>query len=84
LPIVLLLSVTSGNRESFTQAVIRRGELQGQALAYMTKLFGANKRLNLCRPDHPYVKKAKGLTDRGEAEYFRLEKVRHRCPKQGN
>lgn len=81
-PIVLVLAVTSSNRESFQQALVRRGELQAQALDYMTKLFAARKRVNVCRPDHPYVKLAKGLTDRGEAEYFRLERVRHPCQKK--
>lgn len=82
LPIVLLLWLSSDNRESFQQAVVRHTELKGQALSYMTKLFEARKHLNLCRPDHPYVKRAKGLTDRGEADYFHLERVRHRCPEQ--
>jgi hypothetical protein len=84
LPIVALLCVSSGSRETFTQALVRRSELQDQAHEYMDKLFKAQKRVNVCRPRHPYVKPGKGMTDRGEAEYFRLERVRQRCPKPGD
>jgi hypothetical protein len=73
-------TVTSNNRESFERAVVQHAELKAQARAYMTKLFDADKRAYVCRPDHPYVKKARGSTDRGEAAYFHLERVRHRCP----
>ncbi len=82
LPVVFVLIAISGNRDSFRDAIVRRGELKAQALGYMTKLFQARDRVNLCRPDHPYVKEARGLTDRGERDYFRLNKVRHRCPKR--
>jgi hypothetical protein len=81
LPVVLLLCVTSVNRETFTEAVVRRAELQAQAHAYMEKLFTADKRVTVCRPKHPYVKPGRGMTDRGEQEYFHLERVRQRCPK---
>lgn len=80
LPVLLVLWVTSNNRESFERAVVQHAELKAQARAYMTKLFDADKRAYVCRPDHPYVKKARGSTDRGEAAYFHLERVRHRCP----
>lgn len=82
LPLLLLLVLATHNRESFQRAVVERAELKGQALSYITRLFeGPKRQLDLCRPAHPYVKKAKGLTDRGEAEYFHLDKVRHQCPK---
>jgi hypothetical protein len=82
LPLVLLLALTTQNRESFQQAVMERAELREQARSYMSRLFESPKRLlDLCRPAHPYVKRARGLTDSGEAEYFHIDKVRHKCPK---
>ncbi|MET0385262.1 MAG: hypothetical protein ABW321_04850 [Polyangiales bacterium] len=82
LPIALLLLAASGNRGTFREAIVKRAELQGQAVGYMTQLFEGKKRvLQLCRPKHPYVKSARNLTDNNEAIYFKLEKVRHRCPK---
>ena len=80
LPLLLVLVPASGNRDGFRSAVVDNAALRREARAYMETLFHAPKRVNLCRPNHPYVKPARMLTERNEAIYFGLEKVRHRCP----
>lgn len=81
IPIAIVLGLASGNITEFRAVLDKYRPLRAEAHDYMRALFDAprDRRLQICRPKHPYSKPGRKLTDHSEEEYFGIASVRNRC-----